>query len=349
MFRIFIRQFLNLTSSFLLLCLFTFALSLIFFPDGLSFIVSNSNIDAHPENLSQTSLSQLDSAQNIFSVSWHYIELFFIYLRNVFTGQLGVSITSGKEVFVEILNYLPASFELAIVTIFLSLIIGLWLGTVAARNKNMWQDKVILSGTLIGYSLPIFWWAMLLVLSLSLWLGITPVAGQIGFEYDVERITGFLLIDSLYSPRYAIDAFISAVQHLILPVIVLGTIPLAIITRVTRSSMIKALSADYINNAIVRGIPISTITWSHALRNALAPIITSLSLQVSSLITGAIITERIFAWPGAGKWLLDAVYRQDFPVIHGGLLVTAGIVIFIYLALDFISMWLNPKLRDKSF
>ncbi len=334
MFRIFIRQGLNLTSSFLLLCIFTFVLCDYFFPSGLSFIIPPDSLNA--------------SGTDFFSQSAHYFSRFFNYLNNIVTGQLGLSDFRGINVSDEIINYLPASMELAIVTLTFSLTFGLWLGIIAAKYKNKWPDKVILSATLIGYSLPLFWWAMLLVLFFSLWLGITPVASRIGFEYDIEVVTGFLLIDSLLSPRYALDAFTSVVQHMILPVIVLGTIPLSAITRVTRASMIKTLSQDYINNAIVSGISDFSITWKHALRNAFAPIITALSLQISSIITGAIITESIFAWPGAGKWLLEAVYRRDFPVIHGGLLMTASIVIFIYISLDFISMWLNPKLRDKS-
>ncbi|MFT6733761.1 MAG: dipeptide transport system permease protein [Polaribacter sp.] len=334
MFRIFIRQILNLTSSFFLLCFFTFILCDYFFPEGLSFIIP---IDSF--NSSETGfLSQIIL----------YFSRFFEYLSNVLTGRLGYSISRGISITDEIIHYLPASMELAFVTLALSLTFGLWLGTIAAKCKDKWQDKLILSVTLIGYSLPIFWWAMLLVLFFSMWLGITPVASRIGFEYDIDVVTGFLLFDSLLSPRYGFDAFISVIHHMILPVIVLGTIPLAAITRVTRSSMIKTLSEDYINNAIVRGIPTLSITWKHALRNAFEPILTSLSLQISSIITGAIITESIFAWPGAGKWLLEAVYRRDFPVIHGGLLITAGIVIFIYITLDYISMWLNPKLRDRS-
>ncbi len=334
MFRIFIRQILNLTSSFLLLCFFTFILCDYFFPNGLSFIIPSS------------SMKELESG--FLSEIIHFFSRFFEYLNKILTGQLGVSISRGNNISDEIVNYLPASMELAIVTLVFSLTFGLWLGIIAAKQKNKWQDKLILSATLIGYSLPIFWWAMLLVLFFSLWLGITPVASRIGFEYDIDVVTGFLLIDSLLSPRYALDAFVSVVQHMILPVIVLGTIPLAVITRVTRSSMIKTLGEDYINNAIVRGISDFSVTWKHALRNAFSPILTSLSLQISSIITGAIITENIFAWPGAGKWLLEAVYRRDFPVIHGGLLITAGIVIFIVIALDYISMWLNPKLRGKS-
>ncbi|MGB0495551.1 MAG: ABC transporter permease subunit [Kangiellaceae bacterium] len=309
-----------------------------FFPTGVSFIVPNS----------LEVIGSANQEHNLFTLVIQYFSKFFTYISHIFTGQLGISNSRGDEVIQEIINYLPASIELALVTLLFSLSLGLWLGTVAAKNKNKWQDKLILSATLIGYSLPIFWWAMLLVLSLSLWLGITPVASRIGFEYDIDVVTGFLLIDSLLSPHYALDAFVSVVQHLVLPVIVLGTIPLAVITRITRSSMIKTLSKDYIKNAIARGISSTSVTWKHALRNAFPPILTSLTLQISSLITGAIITESIFSWPGAGKWLLEAVYRRDFPVIHGGLLVTASIVIVIYALLEYLSMWLNPKLRDKQ-
>ena len=140
-------------------------------------------------------ISQIQINGDYVQFGVHYVSLFFSYIRNILAGQLGSSIASEGDVSLEIANYLPASLELAFVTIAIALIIGLWLGTIAAKNKNKWLDKFILSGTLIGYSLPIFWWAMLLVLSLSLWLGITPVAGQIGFEYDIEKVNKKVIRD----------------------------------------------------------------------------------------------------------------------------------------------------------
>ena len=245
--------------------------------------------------------------------------------------------------------YFPATIELAAAALLIALVVGLPLGIYAAQHKDKWQDKLIMSGSLIGYSMPIFWWAMLLVLFFSIILGITPVASRIGFEFDIEPITGFMLLDTLLSEKhYALDAFKSALHHLILPAFVLGTVPLAVIARSTRSTMTDVLNADYIRSAKSRGISASKILWKYALRNASIPLLTAMGLQISILLTGSLITETIFSWPGIGKWLLEAVYRRDFAVIHGGILAIASFIIIIHLVLDIFRSFVDPKLRRKQ-
>ncbi len=276
-------------------------------------------------------------------------EKYLDYLYNVLTGNWGTSRINGNSVLNEFLNHIPATIELSLMALVLALGIGLPLGILAAENKNKWQDKIILSTTLIGYSMPIFWWGMLLVLLFSLTLGLTPVASRIGFEYDIIPVTGFMLIDTLLSKQpYSIEAFYNAVQHLILPTIVLATIPLAIFTRVTRSAMIEVLSSDYIRTAKAKGLPYTRIIWLHGLRNAMIPIVTVVGLQISVLITGTLITETIFSWPGIGKWLLEAVHRRDLVTIHGGLLAIAVIVILTNITVEVMTYFLNPRIRYKK-
>ena len=173
--------------------------------------------------------------------------------------------------------------------------------------------------SLTGYSMPIFWWGLLLILFFSVQLGWTPVSGRIAVKYYIEPVTGFLLIDALLSGEKG--AFASAVSHLILPTIVLGTKPLAVIARMTRSAMLEVLGEDYIRTARAKGLSPLRVVALHALRNALIPVVTVIGLQVGVLFTGAILTETIFSWPGVGKWLIEAINRRDYPVLQGGMLL----------------------------
>jgi len=321
---LFFRQFSILLSSLFALSVFTFCLTL-FFPKGIT------TLSISP----QLSIGIFDQ--------------YLLYLQNILKGNWGTSVTNGSSVFEDFFVYFPATLELSAVALSFALICGLPLGIIAAQHKNKWQDKLIVSSTLIGYSMPIFWWAMLLILLFSVSLGITPVAGRLGFEYDILPVTGFMLVDTLLSDEsYSIEAFYDALRHLVLPAIVLATIPLAIFTRVTRSAMLEVLSSDYIRTAKAKGLSIARVVWIHALRNAMLPILTIIGLQISILITGTLITETIFSWPGIGKWLLEAVYRRDYATIHGGILAIATVVIFTNLFIEFISYYLNPKLRTEK-
>ena len=324
MIRVLAHQMLMLLVSVFILTLLTFSLTLQF-----------------PENMVVVADHSLANASSLASHYGHYIEA-------ILSGEWGVSQISGQSVLQEFYVHIPATFELSFMALLFSLLLGIPLGITAAENKNKWQDKFVVSTTLIGYSLPIFWWGMLLVLLFSLTLGLTPVAGRIGFEYDIIPITGLMLVDTLISDQpYRIEAFYSALQHLILPTIVLGTIPLAIFTRITRSAMIDALASDYIRTAKAKGLSYHRVIWVHALRNALIPIVTVIGLQISVLITGTLITESIFSWPGIGKWLLEAVYRRDLVTLHGGLLAIAVIVIVTNIIVEITTYLINPKLRQQ--
>ena len=186
-----------------------------------------------------------------------------------------------------------------------------------------------MSVALVGYSMPIFWWGLLLIILFSGMLGWTPVSGRISLMYFFPSVTGFMLIDSLLSGQAG--AFRSALSHLILPTIVLGTIPLAVIARQTRSAMLEVLGEDYVRTARAKGLPPRRVVGLHALRNALIPVITTIGLQVGVLMAGAILTETIFSWPGIGKWMVDSVFKRDYPVIQGGLLIIAAIIMLVNL------------------
>ncbi len=271
------------------------------------------------------------------------LEQYWIYIQNVLQGDLGNSIVTKSSVVGEFLTLFPATIELSVFAIFLALVIGLPIGILAAVKRGSLFDNATMGLSLVGYSMPIFWWALLLILFFSVNLGWTPVSGRISVLFYVEPVTGFLLIDSLFSDE--IGAFQSALSHLILPAIALGTIPLAVIARMTRSSMLEVLGEDYVRTARAKGLTPWRVIIVHALRNALIPVVTVIGLQVGVLFAGAILTETIFAWPGVGKWLIESVQRRDYPVLQGGVLLIASVVMIINLLVDLLYGFINPRIR----
>ena len=265
------------------------------------------------------------------------------YVGQVVKGDLGTSLTTHEPVLTEFLTLFPATVELAFFAMVFALVIGLPAGIIAALKRNSVADYAVMGVSLTGYSMPIFWWALLLILFFSVQLGWTPVSGRLAVEYDVPMSTGFMLIDTLRSGDGA--AFRSAVSHLILPSIALGTIPLAVIARMTRSSMLEVLREDYVRTARAKGLPYWEVVLVHALRNALIPVITVIGLQVGLLLSGAILTETIFSWPGVGNWLIHGVQSRDYPVVQGGILLVAAIVISVNLIVDLLYGVVNPRIR----
>jgi dipeptide transport system permease protein len=266
-----------------------------------------------------------------------------IYIGRVLHGDLGKSLITQDTVMSEFLALFPATVELAVCAILFALLLGLPAGILAAVRRNSIFDHGVMATSLTGYSMPIFWWGLLLILFFSVQLGWTPVSGRIAVQYYIEPDTGFLLIDSLRAGD--IDAFWSALHHLILPAIVLGTVPLAVIARMTRSAMLEVLGEDYIRTARAKGLSRFRVVGLHALRNALIPVVTVIGLQVGVLFTGAILTETIFSWPGVGKWLIEAIGRRDYPVLQGGMLLLGGIVMLVNLLVDVAYGVINPRIR----
>lgn len=268
------------------------------------------------------------------------------YLGKLVQGDLGYSITTHEPVLREFLSLFPATLELSCCAMLLALLIGLPAGILAALKRNTLLDYSVMGISLTGYSMPIFWWALLLILLFSVTLGWTPVSGRIDILFDLPPVTGLMLIDSLLSGEPG--AFKSAVSHLILPTVALGTIPLAVIARMTRSAMLEVLREDYVRTARAKGLSRWRVIGIHALRNALIPVITVIGLQVGTLLAGAILTETIFSWPGIGKWLVEAIHRRDYPVVQGGILLSASIIILVNLSVDIMYGMINPRIRRSS-
>ena len=268
---------------------------------------------------------------------------YLTYMQGVFHGDLGISFGTKRPVISEFFARFPATLELAICAIFLAVFIGVPAGVFAAVKRGTWVDQATMGTALVGYSMPIFWWGLLLIMLFAGILKWTPVSGRMDLAFFFKPTTGLMLIDSLISgPK---GAFSSAVRHLILPAIVLATIPLAVIARQTRSAMLEVLGENYVRTARAKGLTQGRVIGLHALRNALIPVITTIGLQVGVLMAGAILTETIFSWPGIGKWMIDAIAKRDYFVVQGGLLLIALLVMTVNLVVDVLYGLVNPRIR----
>ncbi len=268
---------------------------------------------------------------------------YWIYIGKVLRGDLGKSIITQTPVAQEFLSLFPATVELALCAMVFALLIGIPAGVLAAVRRNSWLDHGLMGVSLTGYSMPIFWWGLLLILLFSVQLGWTPVSGRIAVAYFIEPRTGFLLIDTALSDE--VGAFRSALSHVLLPTVVLGTNPLAVIARMTRSAMLEVMGEDYIRTARAKGLSSFRVLGIHAMRNAMVPVVTVIGLQIGVLFTGAILTETIFSWPGVGKWLIEAIARRDYPVLQGGMLLLGLVVMAVNALVDLSYGLINPRIR----
>ena len=270
---------------------------------------------------------------------------YFDYIGQLARGDLGQSLRTRESVWSEFTTLFPATFELALAALLFAGTLGLIAGVIAALKRGSLFDHGVMGISLAGYSMPIFWWGLLLIMFFSVWLGWTPVSGRIDLLYDIPPVTGFMLIDTLLADEPG--AFADALHHLILPAIVLGTIPLAVIARMTRSAMLEVLREDYVRTARAKGLSPARVVFVHGLRNALIPVLTVFGLQVGALLAGAVLTETIFSWPGIGKWLIESIGARDYPVVQNGILLIACMVILVNFVVDILYGLANPRIRHQ--
>ena len=270
---------------------------------------------------------------------------YFQYLGNLLHGDLGQSLVSREPVAKEFAALFPATVELALTALLLAVALGLLLGMLAGLKRGSLFDQGVMGMATVGYSMPVFWWGLILIMFFSVNLGWTPVSGRISIEYDVARVSGFLLVDSWLSGEEG--AFSSALAHLLLPAVVLGTSSLAVVARMTRSSMLEVLREDYVRTARAKGLSPVRVVVVHALRTALIPVLTVVGMQTGSLLAGAVLTETIFSWPGIGKWLIDSIARRDYPVVQAGILISALTFIGVNLFVDILYGVVNPRIRAQ--
>jgi peptide/nickel transport system permease protein len=266
-----------------------------------------------------------------------------IFLKQLLHGDLGETIWTRQKVWIEVKQRFPATIELSIVALFISCVLGMLLGIISATKQYSIFDYLSMLGALIGVSMPIFWLGLVFMLIFSLNLGWLPMSGRLSIGIELETITNFYVLDAILTGNWA--AFRDALWHIIMPAFTLSTIPTAIIARMTRSSMLEVLRQDYIKTAKAKGLSQFKVVFKHALRNALIPVVTTIGLQFGVLLCGAILTETIFAWPGVGKWIYDAVMQRDYMVIRGGTLFLASIFIVINLCVDVLYAVINPRIK----
>ncbi len=268
-----------------------------------------------------------------------------MFMKRLMKGDLGETIFTRQKVWTEIKHRFPATLELSVCALFISCFVGIILGIVSATKQYSIFDYLSMLGALTGVSMPIFWLGLVLMLIFSVNLGWLPISGRLSVLIDLEVITNFYVLDSILTKNWV--ALKDSIWHLIMPAITLSTIPTAIIARMTRSSMLEVLRQDYIKTAMAKGLSKFKVVYKHALRNALIPVVTTIGLQFGVLLCGAILTETIFAWPGVGKWMYEAVMQRDYMVIQGGTLVIATIFIVINLFVDLLYAVINPKISIK--
>jgi ABC-type dipeptide/oligopeptide/nickel transport system permease component len=271
---------------------------------------------------------------------------YLIFLKKILKGNFGTSIKSDRPVLTEFIERFPATVELATVSMIFAVILGIAAGVISATYRYSIFDYATMSFSVAGLSIPVFWFGLILIYTFAVKFELLPVSGRLSYEYYINNVTGLYLVDSLIGKDYG--AFIDALKHIIMPAFVLASIPMSIIARITRSSMINVLMEEYVKTAYAKGCSTIRVVIVHALKNAMIPVITVIGLMLGSLFAGAILTETTFSWPGIGKWIVNAVYQRDFPVIQGSTIIIAVVFILLNLLVDIIYTFLNPRITFKK-
>ena len=308
-------------------------------------------IRAIPGNPAQTILGQQATATAVAALTkdlgldkpWHI--QFWSYLKGLLSGDLGVSLRTRQPISQEVWPYLAATMELALVAMIVAVFIGVNAGIISAWFQNSSFDYIAMIVALIGVSMPIFWLGLMEQYVVALQFDLLPTSGRDNIRDPVQAITNLYLIDTLIAGRF--DQFIEVIKHFILPGFALATIPMAIIARMTRSSMLEVMRSDYIRTARAKGVKMFWVVYSHSLKNALIPVVTVIGLQTGLLLGGAILTETIFGWPGIGTYIYDAISYRDYPVIQSGILVVAFLFVMINLFVDLLYAAIDPRIKYK--
>lgn len=268
---------------------------------------------------------------------------YFGFLGRLLQGDLGKSVHEHTPIADLLKLKFPATVELSLLAMVFALTVGIPAGIISATRRNSVFDNVSMIGALIGVSMPIFWLGLMLIFFFGVKLGLMPTYGRFPVDLSLKTVTGLNILDSIIAGNS--QALGLALKHLAMPSIALGTIPMAIIARMTRSAMLEVLQQDYIRTAYAKGLRERTVIIRHALKNAFLPVITVIGLQVGGLLAGAVLTETVFSWPGMGKWVYDAILARDYPVVQVAVLVITLVVAMVNLAVDVSYTYLDPKIR----
>jgi len=286
---------------------------------------------------------EIDEIRAKFGLDQPLYVQYFIWLGDLLKGDMGRSIISHEQVTVEIASRFPNTIELAIAAMIFAILIGIIAGIISATKQYSVADYSVMGIALFGISMPVFWLGIMLMMIFGVFLGWLPIGGRIDLLIPFQRITGFMVIDSIITAN--VPALISVLRHLILPAIALGTIPMAIIARTTRSSMLEVLRQDFIRTERSKGLSERKVIYKHAIRNAMVPVVTVIGLNFGLLLSGAILTETVFSWPGVGRLVVDAVFDRDYPLVIGCILVFALVFVIVNLITDLLYTYIDPRIH----
>jgi peptide/nickel transport system permease protein len=305
-------------------------------------------LQATPGDPAELLLGERATEEALFEIREHlglneplYVQ-YGLFLKRLMKGDLGETIWTRQKVWVEVKQRFPATIELAVVALCIACFFGIIFGIVSATKQYSLFDYVSMLVALAGVSMPIFWLGLVFMLIFSVNLGWLPLSARLSIDVDLEIITNFYILDSILTRNWT--ALKDVLWHIIMPAVTLSTIPMAIVARMTRSAMLDVLRQDYIKTAKAKGLSQFKVVFKHALRNALIPVVTTIGLQFGVTLGGAILTETIFAWPGVGKWMYDAVMQRDYMVIQGGTLLIATLFVVINLCVDVLYAIINPRI-----
>ena len=306
-------------------------------------------IRALPGSPATTLLGERATSEAIAAINEQYglndpiHEQYWAYLKQLGSFDFGTSVTSRRPVVEEFKQRFPATIELAFAALLFSMLVGVPLGFLAAKRYGGWLDQFSLVASLLGISIPIFVLAIILKYIFAVRLGLLPTVGRISVLINIDHPTNFYVLDAMLAGNF--EALWDTLKHLILPAIALGSIPLAIIARITRAAVLDVQNEDYVRTARAKGVAPRTVDTRHILRNAMLPIATIIGLQTGLLLSGAVLTETVFAYPGIGTWLVAAIDARNYPVLQGGILFIAIVFVLVNLLVDLSYAVLNPRIR----
>ncbi len=333
-----LRRLYLLSFTLLMLSIVSFSLSYLFPGD---IIVNLSGI-------TNPTLEQRIELNALYKMDDSVFHQYFAYIKQVVNGNLGISMFNNAPIVDEMNTYLPATIELCVTALFIATIFGVTLGFIAAIFHNKWIDKIILAFAMIGYSIPAFWLALILIVIFSILLSWFPSSGQINLLFDVKEVTSFIFIDIWFSD---IDdkwlAFQDALRHIFLPAITVAVTPMTIFIRLSRTSMLNVLDSNYIKAARAKGLSNVKIIYHHGIRNALVQIIRQMGMHFAHLVSVVMIAEVVFDWQGIGSWLINSIFQRDYTAIQGGLIAMATFTFLINIFADILYVTLNPIERYK--
>lgn len=291
----------------------------------------------------ETTQAQYDALRIQLGLDQPFYVQYWNWFSRVIQGDFGQSLQTNEPVLPVIWEKLKATIELAVFAVILGTIIGVTAGTISAVKRDSIFDSAAMLISLMGISMPVFWMGILLIIVFSVGLDILPVSGMISFSTIITPVTGFPLLDAIITGNWA--GVKDLLSHLVLPAITLGLTPAALIARTTRASMLEVINEDYVKAGLARGLTFNQTLWRHVMRNAMIPVVTVIGLEIGVYLGGSIVTETVFSWPGLGRYMIDAIYANDYPVVQGAVLVYASIVVLVSLIVDLTYSALDPRVK----